>query len=104
MSKRSKTREANGGPEVRLIDAKRLFSEELERQMVSMGFSIDRYGRETCESVIRECVSLVYRQAWDEFMDWVETGDAARAEVMAAIRESIRGGSPYTRPTQIVKL
>lgn len=38
-------------PEVRLIDAKRLFSEELNRLMVEMGFSVERYGRDTCEAV-----------------------------------------------------
>lgn len=86
-------------PEVRLIDAKRLFSEELERLMVEMGFSIERYGRDTCEAVIRECVDRAYWQAWDEFMDWVETGDVAGAELRAFLRES-----SYTRSTRIVKL
>lgn len=86
-------------PEVRLIDAKRLFSEELERLMVETGFSIERYGREECESVVRECVDRAYWQAWDEFMDWVETGDVAGAELRAFLRES-----SYTRSTRIVKL
>ena len=83
---------------MRLIDAKRLFSEELNRLMVEMGFSIERYGREECESVVRECVDRAYWQAWDEFMDWVETGDVAGAELRALLRES-----SYTRPTQTVK-
>lgn len=85
--------------EVRLTDVKRLFSEELERLMVDEGFSIERYWHEECEAVIRECVDRVYWQAWDEFMDWVETGDAAGAELRAFLRES-----SYTRSTQIVKL
>lgn len=85
-------------PEVRLIDAKRLFSEELNRLMVEMGFSIERYGRDTCEAVIRECVDRAYWQAWDEFMDWVQSGDSAGAALRALLRES-----SYTRPTQIVK-
>lgn len=86
-------------PEVRLTDAKKLFSEELERLMVETGFSIERYGREECESVVRECVDLAYRQAWDEFMDWVVNGDSAGAALRALLREPA-----YTRPTQIVKL
>lgn len=85
-------------PEVRLIDAKRLFSEELNRLMVETGFSIERYGREQCEAVIRECVDRAYWQAWDEFMDWVVNGDSAGAALRALLRESA-----YTRPTQIVK-
>lgn len=85
-------------PEVRLIDAKTLFSEELNRLMVEMGFSVERYGREECEAVIRECVDRAYWQAWDEFMDWVINGDSAGAELRALLRES-----SYTRPTQIVK-
>lgn len=84
---------------MRLIDAKRLFSEELNRLMVEMGFSIERYGRDTCEAVIRECVDRAYWQAWDEFMDWVETGGVAGAELRAFLRES-----SYTRSTRIVKL
>lgn len=86
-------------PEVRLIDAKRLFSEELNRLMVEMGFSIERYGREECESVVRECVDRAYWQAWDEFMDWVVNGDSAGAALRAILRDPA-----YTRPTQIVKL
>lgn len=85
-------------PEVRLIDAKRLFSEELNRLMVEMGFSVELYGREECESVVRECVDRAYWQAWDEFMDWVQSGDSAGAALRAILRES-----SYTRPTQIVK-
>lgn len=85
-------------PGVRLIDAKRLFSEELERLMVETGFSIDRCGHDTCEAVIRECVDRAYWQAWDEFMDWVVNGDSAGAALRALLRES-----SYTRPTQIVK-
>lgn len=97
MSKRRRSRAA--GPEVLLTDVKRLFSEELERQMVEMGFSIERYGRDTCEAVVRECVDRAYWQAWDEFMDWVQSGDSAGAELRALLREP-----SYTRPTQIVKL
>lgn len=85
-------------PGVRLIDAKLLFSEELNRLMVEMGFSIERYGRDTCEAVIRECVDRAYWQAWDEFMDWVINGDSAGAALRALLRES-----SYTRPTRIVK-
>lgn len=85
-------------PEVRLIGANRLFSEELNRLMVEMGFSVERYGHDTCEAVIRECVDRVYWQAWDEFMDWVVNGDSAGAALRALLRES-----SYTRPTQIVK-
>ncbi len=85
-------------PEVRLIDAKRLFSEELDRLMVETGFSIERYGRDTCEAVIRECVNRAYWQAWDEFMDWVQSGDSAGAALRAVLRET-----SYTWPTQIVK-
>lgn len=96
MSKRRRSRAA--GPEVLLTDVKRLFSEELERQMVEMGFSMERYGSDACEAVIRECVDRTYWQAWEEFMDWVETGDSAGAALRALLRES-----PYTRPTQIVK-
>lgn len=87
------------GPEVRLIDAKRLFSEELNRLMVEMGFSVELYGREECESVVCECVDRAYWQAWDEFMDWVVNGDSAGAALRALLREPA-----YTRPTQIVKL
>lgn len=86
-------------PEVRLIDAKRLFSEELSRLMVETGFSIEKYGREECEAVVRECVDRAYWQAWDEFMDWVVNGDSAGAALRALLREPA-----YTRPTQIVKL
>jgi len=85
-------------PGVRLIDAKKLFSEELNRLMVEAGFSVERHGRDTCEAVIRECVGLVYWQTWDEFMDWVVNGDFAGAALRALLRES-----SYTRPTQIVK-
>lgn len=85
-------------PEVRLIDAKRLFSEELSRLMVETGFSIEKYGREECEAVVRECVDRAYWQAWDEFMDWVVNGDSAGAALRAILRES-----SYTRSTQIVK-
>ena len=85
-------------PGVRLIDAKRLFSGELERLMVEAGFSVERYGREECEAVIRECVDRADWQVWDEFMDWVVSGDSAGAALRALLRES-----SYTRPTQIVK-
>lgn len=86
-------------PEVRLIDAKGLFSEELNRLMIEAGFSVELYGREECESVVRECVDRAYWQAWDEFMDWVVNGDSAGAALRALLREPA-----YTRPTQIVKL
>ena len=98
MPRRGKSR-GSRDPEVRLTDVKRLFSEELERLMVDEGFSIERYGREECEAVIRECVDRAYWQAWDEFMDWVVNGDSAGAALRALLRESA-----YTRPTQIVKL
>ena len=96
VSKRGRSRRS--GSKARLIEAKRLFSEVLQEEMVEAGFSLDRYGHAACEAVIRECVDRAYWQAWDEFMDWVVNGDLAGAELRAILRES-----SYTRPTQIVK-
>ena len=96
--KRNRERRSSRRPETEVTEAKVLFSEVLQGMMEDLGFSVERYGYDACRSVIKECVDRAYWQAWDEFMDWVESGDSAGAELRSMMR-----GSRDTWGVQIVK-